>query len=81
MKKLILLLALFGLMSCQSGETVLPKSEYVIVDTLDISKNGYGYLVGYEVIIEYDGDLYYAFENADGRLTSMNHRKLNVTTK
>ena len=68
-------------MSCQSGETVLPKSEYVIIDTLDSVTNGFKYTFGYEVIIEYDGDLYYAFENADGRLTSMKPRKLNITTK
>lgn len=78
MKKLFILLALIGLMSCQSGETLLPKNEYTVVDTLRASRNGFNYVFGYDVIIEYDGDLYYAFENADGRLTKMNPRKLNI---
>jgi lipopolysaccharide export LptBFGC system permease protein LptF len=82
MKRLFILLAvLIGLLSCQSGKTVLPKSEYTIIDTLSVHKNIVNYTFGYNVIIEYNNDCYYAFENAKGRLIYVNLKKLNVNTE
>ena len=78
MKKL-LVIALCALCSC--SEPVLDKGEYVIVDTLNVSRNGFGYALEYEVIVEIDSSYHYGTINGDGELTNINIKKIKKEIK
>lgn len=75
MKKFILLLSIIFLMSCESTP-VLSKHEYKVTDTLCVSKNGFGNILGYDVIIKYDSAYHYGTIDSKGNLTYMNPRKI-----
>lgn len=50
--------------------------DYVVVDTLHISRNGFDVILHYNIIIEMDSNYYSALMNTDGIITSID-RKLN----
>ena len=62
------------LISCTSP--VLKKSEFKIVDTVHVSRNGFNTTLGYDVIVKYDSSFYYGSINTKGELTYMNVRKI-----
>jgi hypothetical protein len=78
MKKL-LVIALCALCSC--SEPVLDKGEYVIVDTLNVSRNGFGKILEYEVIVEIDSSYHYGTINVAGELTYVNIKKIKKEIK
>ena len=63
MKKLLLIIIAITLLSSCADEPILKESEYQIVDTLNVSKNGFGTILGYKVIIRFNHDstLHYGF--------------------
>lgn len=73
MKKL-LVIALCALCSCT--EPVLDKGEYVVVDTINVQRNGFGKALGYDVVIEYDSAYHYGYINKSGELTYVKTRKI-----
>lgn len=82
MKKVLLLLTSITLTSCFSETPpLLNKNEYKVIDTTHVSRNGFGFVLGYDVIIEIDS-LYYAGSlNSDKELKYVNPRKLNLKQK
>jgi hypothetical protein len=77
MKRIFLLLTIIiGFTSCY--QPVLKKNEYIIVDTLNISRNGFGSVLGYDVIIEFNGNLHYGWIEPDGTLTRVNIKPINL---
>ena len=75
MKKLILLLSI-SIFGCTSA--ILKPNEYKVIDTLDISKNGFGMICGYETIVKVNSDssLHYAYIDKNGDLTSINFKRI-----
>jgi hypothetical protein len=75
MKKLLILLSVF-LTSC--AEPILRNDEYTIIDTVNISKNGFGQILGYDVIIlsHYDSSYHLGGINTDNQLCSMSVRPI-----
>ena len=79
MKKLITVLVIvFLLISC--SEPRLFNNEYKIIDTLYVSKNGYGYIVGYGVIIQFNSDstYHYGFITDNNKLIDVNIRQIKL---
>ena len=60
---------------------VLNKNEYKVIDTLNISRNRYNYIMGYDVIVKYDSTYHYGFLNREGNLTYLNPRSLKIPYK
>lgn len=75
MKKIILVLLVGTLIGCQIVP-VLNKTEYNIVDTLNIGRNGSGNILEYDIILKYDNSYYFGTINSDGVLIRMNNRKI-----
>lgn len=73
MKKLLVITVLF-MSSCV--EPVMQHDQYRVVDTLMPGKNGFGYILGYDVIIEYDSAYYPGYINNDGDLTEFYFNKI-----
>jgi hypothetical protein len=76
MKKL-LFLSLIVLFGCDNPALLKPE-EYTIIDTTYTSKNGFGYILGYDIIFlnKYDS-LYYVGElNSEGKLIRINNKPL-----
>ena len=67
MKKLLLIITAITLLSSCIDEPILKESEYQIVDTLNVSKNGFGAILGYKVIIRFNHDsiLHYGYINKE----------------
>jgi hypothetical protein len=63
MKKLLLIITTITLLSGCADEPILKESEYQIVDTLEVSKNNWGIILGHRVIIRFNHDstLHYGF--------------------
>ena len=82
MKKVLLLLTTIMLTGCfLDTPPLLNKNEYKVIDTTYVSRNGFGNVLGYDVIIEIDS-LYYAGSlNSDKELKYINPRKLNLKKK
>ena len=76
MKKLLILVVALTLVSCVDNRAVLGKNEYKVVDTAYISRNGFGAVLGYDVIIEIDSSYYFGELNSDKELIRVNLRKL-----
>lgn len=76
MKKLLMLLAALTLISCYQERPVLGKSEYKVIDTTYVSRNGFGWVLGYDVIVEIDSSYYAGSLNPDKELIYVNPRKL-----
>jgi hypothetical protein len=82
MKKVLLLLISITLTSCFSDRPpLLNKNEYKVIDTTYVSRNGFGNILGYDVIIEIDGTYYAGELNSDKELKYINPRKLNLNKK
>lgn len=76
MKKVLMLLAALTLISCYQERPVLGKSEYKVIDTTYVSRNGFNMILGYDVIIEIDSSYYAGSLNSDKELIRVNPRKL-----
>lgn len=76
MKKLLTLVVALALISCADNRAVLSKSEYKVVDTTYVSRNGFGAVLGFHVIIEIDSSYYAGELNSDKELIRVNPRKL-----
>lgn len=74
--KNILILSLICLFGCTYP--VLKPHEYEIVDTIRESNNGFGYTLGYDVIIKYDSSFYYGYIDRSGRLTKVEFRPIKI---
>lgn len=74
MNKVFLLLLILGFTSCY--QPVLKKDEYIIVDTLNVSYNGLGQILGYSVIIKYEDRFHYGWINNNGELTQVNIKSI-----
>ena len=82
MKKVLLLLTLITLTGCfLETPPLLNKNEYKVIDTTHVSRNGFGNVLGYDVIIEIDSLYYAASLNSDKELKFVNPRKLNLKKK
>ena len=78
MKKTSVLVAIaITLLSC-SNEPVLNRSEYKVVDTTYVAKNGFNAVLGYDVIVEIDSVYYAGSLNTNGELVYLNPRKLKI---
>lgn len=81
MKKILILLISLTLISCNNKKPLLDKTEYKVIDTISISTNGFGNVMGYYIIIEIDS-LYYAGRlNSDKDLVFVNPRRLKFKNK
>ena len=54
-------------------EPVLQPNEYTVVDTLNVSRNGFNTILGYDVIIrlKQDSTVHYSHISKDGTLTQV----------
>ncbi len=76
MKKILILVIALTLTSCYKARPLLGKSEYKVIDTTHVSRNGFGAVLGYDVIIEIDSSYYAGELNSDKELRHVNPRKL-----
>ena len=78
MKKILfVLLSGVCLSSCVSEPvSVLNKGEYTVIDTINISRNGFNHILGYDVVIKIDSSLHYGELNSNGNLIMVNPRKI-----
>jgi hypothetical protein len=81
MKKLFLLLVALTLVGCYQETPLLGKKEYKVIDTTNVSKNGFGSTLGYDVIIEIDSSYYAGQLDSYGNLVRINPRKLKINFK
>lgn len=79
MKKLIIILLIS--VSCNS-EPVLNTTEYTIVDTLNTARNGAGWVLGYDVILQvnYDSTYHYGYISSKSKLILFNPRPIKLDT-
>ena len=75
------LLVTLTLASCYKSRAVLNKNEYKVIDTTYTSRNGFGMVLEYDVIIEIDSSYYAGSLNSDKELMYVNPRKLNFKNK
>lgn len=81
MKKTLTIAALVILLaSCSSPSSILPKSEFRVIDTLSTIKNGYNTVLGYNVIIRLEQDSSFHFGGIDisGKLRFVKITKLDL---
>ena len=78
MKKIILITILIGLTFSSCIQPVLEKNEYLIVDTLHVSYNGFGQILGYHVIVKYQDRFHYGWINPEGELTQVNIKSIEL---
>ena len=79
MKQLILIItAITCLSSCL--EPVLREDEYQIIDTLYESKNGFGQVLGYDVIVKFNHDstFHYGYVIDDSELLEVNIKPIDL---
>ncbi len=81
MKKILLLITVLLLVSCEKPTPLLNRNEYVVVDTVNVGKNGFGNVIFYSVVIKIEDDYYYAELNYTKDLTSVNPRKIKYFKK
>jgi hypothetical protein len=80
MKKLLLIIVLL-LLSCEKSVPLLNRNEYVVVDTVNVGRNGFGRVLYYSVVIKIEDDYYYAELNDNKDITSVNPRKIKYFKK
>lgn len=71
----IITIMLFAMLflSCRSTPSVIDKKEYKIIDTLNVSRNGFGSILGYDIVIKLqDSTLHYASMNTSNNITYVN---------
>lgn len=73
MKKLLILATIF-MSSCI--QPIMRPDEYRVVDTISAGKNGFGIIIGYDVIVEYDSSYYLGWVDYNGNLNNLKFRKL-----
>ena len=81
MKKIFLTLtAVILLTACGSKGPILKSSEYTIVDTTHIAKNGFNMVLCYDVILlnHYDSMYHSGSITPEGKLTTYNPRPLKL---
>jgi len=77
MKHILLFFILFiVLTSCV--QTVLDKKSYTIVDTVGVHKNGFNYVLGYDVVIKYNSEYYFGTIDNDANLTNLNFKPIRI---
>jgi hypothetical protein len=81
MKKLLLLIIVLLLLSCEKSVPLLNQNEYVVVDTVNVGRNGFGRVLYYSVVIKIEDDYYYAELNDNKDITSVNPRKIKYFKK
>ncbi len=64
--------------SCTETDPILRGNEYTVTDTLNVSKNGFGQVLGYDVIIfnHYDSAHHYGALSPSGKLREFNPRPI-----
>lgn len=72
----LLIIATSLLTSC--SEPVLEKHEYTIIDTVDVSRNGFNKILSYDVYIKLkqDSSIHYGEITPDGDLVRVNIKSL-----
>lgn len=75
MKKLLIISTALFMSSCV--EPIMQPDQYRVVDTLKSSRNGFGQILSYDVIVEYDSAFYVGSITPDGDLTEFTFVKLN----
>lgn len=73
---LIIVTMMLSLISCV--QPILKKSEFKIIDTISVGRNGFNKILSYEVIVRYDSAFYYGTINPKGELMYMNVRKIKI---
>jgi len=75
---ILLFLLLVIISSCTSPDPILTRDEYTVTDTLNVPKNGFGKVLGYDVIIfdHYDSTHHYGWINSSGKLRYFNPRPI-----
>ncbi len=76
MKKILFILGIVVFASC--SQPVLEKHEYVLIDTLEVGRNGFGRILSYDVVIRIkeDSSLHYGSITTDGELTDVKIRPI-----
>ena len=77
--KILLSTLLSTLLSCINEDNDINNKgyNYTIIDTTSVSRNVFGVILDYCVIVEQDSSLYSAYMNTDGIITKLD-RKLKV---
>lgn len=80
MKKLLLIITAITLLSSCVGEPLLREDEYQVVDTLNVSKNGFGQVLGYDVIIKlnHDSTFHYGYISEESGLQEVEIKPLDL---
>ena len=73
MKKLLAILLLSTMLS-SCVKPMMDKSQYTIIDTTDISINGFGVILGYDVLIKIDSTTFSGYISSDGELIEINRK-------
>ncbi len=73
-----IIIILFTILSLGCTSEILKPIDYKIIDTLHISKNGFGMVLGYDVIIKYDSSFYYGTIDYNGKLSDIKFKPLNL---
>jgi len=79
MKKLFFLIIIVSLLGCQNNDIIIDDNNnvnYEIIDTFRISRNGFDYIMGYELIIKIDSSYYSCYYDGE-RITTI-YKKLNI---
>ncbi len=75
---ILLFLLLVIISSCTLPDPIMTRDEYTVTDTLKVSKNGFGRVLGYDVIIfnHYDSAHHYGWISESGELREFNPRPI-----
>lgn len=74
MKKILFLILMFLFIQCSESYIVMDKKDFVVVDTLHIAKNGFGYILSFDVLVmfKHDSTIHFGEMNKSGNLNSVN---------
>jgi len=75
MKKLLFLILILFTTGCT--EPILDYRDYEVIDTLNVNRNGFGTLMGYDVIIKIDTSYFYGYIDKKSMLLGIG-RKIHV---
>jgi hypothetical protein len=76
MNKFLYILGFIVFTSC--SEAVLEKNEYDIIDTTEVSRNGFNSVLSYDVVVRVkeDSSLHYGSITPNGMLVKINFKKI-----
>jgi hypothetical protein len=79
MKKLFAILLFICFISCrnETSITLLETINFKVIDTTRVSINGFGTLLGYDIIIKIDSTYYSASMSRNGTISTI-YRKLKI---